>query len=184
MNLKEECISLFKKYEVIQVNHENPFKLASGKMSPYYFDHRRIFSIPVLRGLVVDLMLEEIENKLDIPLHELCFAGTATAGIAPAYALADACDASFIYVRSQVKGHGMQNLIEGVWEPSRPTIVIDDMVTTGKSLLDAVSELRNRDTRVVAAACITRQNNREVEAAFAEQHLHCVSLFFPEELMA
>ena len=183
MNLVNEAVTLMKNYGVVKIDHKKPFTLASGKISPYYFDHRRIFSVPELRNLIISLWSQKIQKELKIPLTDVCFAGTATAGIAPAYALAQANQASFIYVRAQAKSHGTGNLVEGVWDPAQPTIVVDDMVTTGKSLLQAAEQLRSCNTQLIAAACITQQINNDVEFSFQNAGLRCISLFNVNELL-
>lgn len=173
---KHDLIKSLFEHKVIEINLDKPFVLASGITSPLYLDHRRIFSVPSLRQNLVNAwrdFLTEAVGKNHV--RDVVFAGTATAGIAPAYALADAFQASFVYVRSKLKEHGTGRAIEGIFEPEKPHIVVDDMVTTGGSLLRAVDILINHEVKVLCASSVTSHNFSIMHDNFKARHikLHC-----------
>lgn len=151
-------VDLFFNHGIVKVDTAQPFTLSSGAQSPIYLDHRRAFSDPKLRRLLVSAWADRLEPELKkanvSPKNVVCV-GTATAGIAPAMALALHWDTSFVYVRQKPKGHGLQQMVEGIFEPSRPHLVIDDMLTTGQSLWKTVEVLRALETRIAFATTVT-----------------------------
>jgi orotate phosphoribosyltransferase len=172
--------------KVMQVDAGRPFVLSSGLPSPVYLDHRRAFTNPQLRQRLTQAWAEQIEIQLKEmklkPQNVVC-AGTATAGIAPAMALADYWNASFIYVRQKPKEHGTQQLVEGAFEPSRPHLVIDDMLTTGQSLMRAVDGLKQSGAKVVCATTVTSHGLAIAEAQLKEHSLPYVSLFKTPQIL-
>ena len=179
----QEIVRQFFRYEIIQVSTDKPFELASGKFCPVYIDHRRLFSFPELRKSIVKLwaplLIQQLKKKPDM---KVVFAGTATAGIAPAYALASYFDAGFVYVRSEAKAHGLGKIIEGVIPPDATVVIVDDIVTTGKSLLKATQNLRELGYKVSVATSITRHDLNITRTNIENAHLSLVSLFKTEDL--
>ncbi len=180
---RRELVKLLFACKVVEVNVEKPFALASGKQSPVYLDHRRIFSHVELRRKIVkhwrDLLVEEGRGRIN---SETIVAGTASAGIAPAYALAEALGCSFVYVRDAAKNHGAGRRIEGIWSSSSKVIIVDDMVTTGGSLLQAASHLRDEGAEVLFATSVSRHDFRTTRANFQNQSMPLVSLFKTTEI--
>ena len=173
----------FFEHKIIDVSVDKPFVLASGRESPVYIDHRRIFSVPQLRKKVAHMWAQKILETLRVPSDaSLVVAGTATAGIAPAYALAEELNCRFVYVRSKPKDHGTAKIVEGVWTPGSKVIVVDDMVTTGGSLLDAVQKMREAQGQVLFASSITRHAFPATLEKFKSQQLDLVSLFKTTDL--
>ena len=183
--LKAEIVAGFFRHRIAMVNTSEPFRLASGSLSPVYLDHRRIFSVPELRGKVVTLWADVVRAEVGDPSvaqADLVVAGTATAGIAPAYALASKLESRFVYVRSKAKEHGLGRMVEGVWAPGDGCIVVDDMVTTGGSLLEASARIRDERGKPLLATSITRHDFARTRERFEKEGLALVSCFTSREL--
>lgn len=123
----------------IRLNPDQPFTWASGWKSPIYCDNRRVLSFPFIR----DFIKSELCNVVfeHFPEADL-LAGVATAGIAWGAMAADQLKLPYIYVRPKPKEHGLGNQIEGFYEAGQKTVVIEDLVSTGKSSLQVVDVLR------------------------------------------
>jgi orotate phosphoribosyltransferase len=183
--LKAEIVAGFFRHGVALVNTKQPFRLASGAFSPIYLDHRRLFSVPSLRETVVSLWSEVVRSYIgnsDFKGKNLVIAGTATAGIAPAYALASKLNAGFVYVRSKPKEHGLGRMVEGVWSASDACIVVDDMVTTGGSLLEAASRIREEGGTVLIGTSVTRHDFPTTAGRFALEGLPLLSCLTSREI--
>lgn len=125
--------------KALQINLQQPYTWASGWNSPVYCDNRKVLSYPYTR----DFVKSELANMVleHFPDAEV-IAGVATAGIPHGAMAADLLKLPFIYVRSKPKEHGMGNQIEGVLEKGQKVVVIEDLVSTGKSSLQAVEAIR------------------------------------------
>jgi orotate phosphoribosyltransferase len=123
---------------ILQPN--NPFKWAAGWNSPIYCDNRKILGHPKIRNFIKDEFIKMI-NQLDT--KPTCIAGVATGGIAIGALIAESLNLPFCYVRSSAKAHGLNNKIEGDLNTDQSVFVIEDLISSGKSSLDAVSALRN-----------------------------------------
>ena len=125
------------------------FTLASGKQSPYYLDLRAVPSDPEAYGLAVAAYLavtKEIgEGTFDV------VAGVATAGVTVSSPLAYILRKPMVYVRREEKGHGLGKLVEGAVRPGWKALVIDDLVTTGGSIISAAEALRRSGCEVKEA---------------------------------
>src|ERR1044072_1535251 len=135
----------------VKLNPENPFTWASGWKSPIYCDNRKVLSYPFLRDFIKSEMCNVIFEKFP---DAALLAGVATAGIAWGAMAADQLKLPFIYVRPKPKEHGLGNQIEGAYEPSQKTVVIEDLISTGKSSLQVVDVLRNAGVEVVGMVSI------------------------------
>jgi orotate phosphoribosyltransferase len=139
------------KIKAVKLSPQAPFTWASGWKSPIYCDNRQTLSFPDVRRLIRDEFVRNIrENFGNIEV----IAGVATGGIAHGALVAEALDLPFIYVRSSSKGHGLQNKVEGYLEKGQRVMVIEDLVSTGKSSLDAVEALRAAEAEIVGMAAI------------------------------
>ena len=126
-----------------------PFRWASGILSPIYTDNRLLMSYPKERELIINSFIKLIKkNKLKFD----GFAGTATAGIPWAAWLAYKLRKPMVYVRSEAKDHGKENMVEGKIEKSKRYIVVEDLVSTGSSSLNTINALRAREA--VVESCI------------------------------
>lgn len=137
--------------KAVKLNPSQPFKWASGWDSPIYCDNRVTLSFPNIRTFIRQGLSEDIVNQYGNPD---VIAGVATAGIPQGVLVAQELGVPFVYVRSSSKQHGMQNKIEGVIEQGQNVVVIEDLISTGKSSLDAVEALRGAGANVKGLAAI------------------------------
>lgn len=135
----------------IKLNPTSPFTWASGWKSPIYCDNRKTLSFPEVRGIIKEEFAKIVKQKY--PDVEV-IAGVATGAIALGVLVADLLDLPFIYVRSSSKGHGLENLIEGVIEPKQNVVVIEDLVSTGGSSIKAVNAIREKGANVMGMLAI------------------------------
>jgi orotate phosphoribosyltransferase len=130
----------------LQINVQTPFIWASGWHSPVYCDNRKVLSYPHIR----DFVKSELANMILERFPDAdAIAGVATAGIAHGVMAADLLKLPFAYVRSKPKEHGMGNQIEGVIEKGWKTVVVEDLISTGKSSLQVVDALKAHGAEVV-----------------------------------
>lgn len=137
--------------KAIKLNNDNPFTWASGRKSPIYCDNRITLSYPEIRTFIrqrfVDI-INEYFGDVDV------IAGVATGGIAQGALVAQELGKPFVYVRSEEKKHGLTNQIEGEIHSGQTVVVIEDLVSTGKSSLIAVHALRDKGCVVKGMAAI------------------------------
>ncbi|MDT0541018.1 MULTISPECIES: orotate phosphoribosyltransferase [Croceitalea] len=139
-NSANKTAELLLQVNAIKLNPENPFTWASGWKSPIYCDNRIILSYPAIRNFIREEMAKQVESlygKPDI------IAGVATGAIGIGILVAEAMGLPFIYVRPEPKSHGRKNQIEGHLESGQTVVVIEDLISTGKSSLNAVTALKN-----------------------------------------
>jgi len=149
--------------KAVVLNPESPFTWASGWKSPIYCDNRKTLSFPEVRNAIRDAFVEVIRTEFK---EAEVVAGVATGGIALSALVAQALDLPMIYVRSKAKGHGLGNAIEGVVHPGQKVVVIEDLVSTGKSSLNAVEALRKADCAVLGMAAIFTYGFQQAEDNF------------------
>jgi len=137
--------------QAIKLNLEKPFTWASGWKSPIYCDNRKTLSFPHVREFIKSEMCNLIFEEF--PDAEL-LAGVATAGIAWGAMAADQLKLPFIYVRSKPKEHGMGNQIEGFYEEGKQVVVIEDLISTGKSSLAVTLALRAAGLQIAGLVSI------------------------------
>ncbi len=130
---------------------EEPFTWASGIKSPIYCDNRLILTAPGIRDTVEAAIAETV--KREYPAAEVLM-GTATAGIAHAAIAAHMLRLPMGYVRSGAKDHGRKNQIEGRLEPGQKVVVVEDLISTGGSVIDAVEALRAAGAEVLGVVSI------------------------------
>lgn len=129
----------------IKLNPQEPFTWASGWKSPIYCDNRRVLSFPYIREFIKSEMSNVLFEKF--PEAEM-LAGVATAGIAWGAMAADQLKLPYIYVRPKPKEHGLGNQIEGFYEKGQKVVVVEDLISTGKSSLQVVDVLRKEGLQV------------------------------------
>jgi orotate phosphoribosyltransferase len=135
----------------VKLNPENPFTWASGWKSPIYCDNRKVLSFPFIRDYIKSELCNVIFEKFpDAGL----LAGVATAGIAWGAMAADQLKLPYVYVRPKPKEHGLGNQIEGFYEPGQRVVVIEDLVSTGKSSLQVVDVLRESGLEIAGMVSI------------------------------
>ena len=139
MNTKQQFAEKLLQISALKINLQTPYTWASGWRSPVYCDNRQVLSHPYTR----DFVKSELANMMLEHFPEAdAIAGVATAGIAHGVLAADLLKVPFAYVRSKPKEHGMGNQIEGELQPGSRVVVVEDLVSTGKSSLQAVAALR------------------------------------------
>lgn len=137
--------------KAVFLNPEEPFTWASGMKSPIYCDNRLTMSYPAVRKKIAKGLAEKI--KATFPDVQV-IAGTATAGIPHAAWVAELLDLPMVYIRSKPKDHGKGNQIEGRITPGQKMVVIEDLISTGGSVLEACAAAENEGANVLGVAAI------------------------------
>ena len=132
--------------KAVKLEPLKPFTWASGWKSPIYCDNRITLSFPDIRTAIRDAFVELIKKQY--PEVDV-IAGVATGAIAQGALVAEAINLPFVYVRSAPKKHGMENLIEGIVKPGQKVVVVEDLISTGGSSLQAVEALRKAEANVL-----------------------------------
>ncbi|MDR2010130.1 MAG: orotate phosphoribosyltransferase [Bacteroidales bacterium] len=159
--------------KAIKLEPANHFTWASGWYSPIYCDNRKTLSYPEVRTFIKESFVKVInENFKDFDV----IAGVATGAIAQGALVADALNKPFVYVRAQAKDHGMGNQIEGVVEKGQRVLVVEDLISTGGSSLNAVHTLRDAGCEVVGMVSIFTYNFRKAVNAFEEANVKLFTL--------
>ncbi len=135
----------------IKLSPQQPFTWASGWKSPIYCDNRWVLSFPFVRDFIKSEMANVVFEQF--PQAEL-LAGVATAGIPWGAMVADQLKLPFIYVRPKPKDHGLGNQVEGFYEKGQKVLLIEDLISTGKSSLEAAGVLRSSDLEIVGMVSI------------------------------
>lgn len=126
----------------VMIRTKPPFRWVSGILAPIYADHRLLMSYPKEREFIVNSFIKLIKkNKLDFD----GFAGTATAGIPWAAWLSQKMKKPMVYVRSEAKDHGKENLVEGKVQEGKRYIVVEDLISTGGSSVNTISAVRGKN---------------------------------------
>jgi orotate phosphoribosyltransferase len=165
----------------IRLNVNEPFTWASGWKSPIYCDNRKVLSFPFIRDFIKSEMCNVIFEGF--PEAEL-LAGVATAGIAWGAMAADQLKLPYIYVRPKPKEHGLGNQIEGYFEQGQKVVVIEDLVSTGKSSLQVVDVLKQAGLEVTGMVSIFTYGFDVAAEAFSKAGLPYRSLTNYENLIA
>ena len=135
----------------IKLEPKNPFTWASGWNSPIYCDNRITLSFPEVRKFLAQAFAENIVKTFGKPE---VIAGVATGAIGIGLLVAEALDLPFVYVRPEPKKHGRKNQIEGYLAPNKKVLVIEDLISTGKSSLQAVEALKENEAEIMGMAAI------------------------------
>lgn len=135
--------------EAVTLSPNDPYTWASGLRSPIYCDNRLTLSYPSVRSLIADALAEKVKGlAVDV------IAGTATAGIPHAAFVAERLELPMVYVRSGNKKHGKGNQIEGVIQPGQRVVVIEDLLSTGMSAIEAAEALQAKGADVIRIQAI------------------------------
>jgi orotate phosphoribosyltransferase len=157
----------------IKLSPQEPFTWASGWKSPIYCDNRKVLSFPYIRDFVKSEMCSVIFEQF--PEAEV-LAGVATAGIAWGAMAADQLKLPYLYVRPKPKEHGLGNQIEGALEQGRKVLVIEDLISTGKSSLQVCEVLRAAGVEVIGMVSIFTYGFAIAENAFKTASIPYCSL--------
>lgn len=147
----EKVASYLLDIKAIKLEPNHPFTWASGWKSPIYCDNRKTLSYPEVRSYIKEQFAALVCEKY--PQAEV-IAGVATGAIAQGVLVAQELGLPFVYVRSSAKNHGLENLIEGEYKAGQKVVVIEDLISTGGSSLQAVEALRNAGCEVLGMAAI------------------------------
>lgn len=170
---ERKTAELLLQIKAIKLDKKNPFTWASGWKSPIYCDNRKTLSYPKIRTYI----RQEFSNIIKEEIGEVdVIAGVATGAIANGALIAEDLGKPFVYVRSEEKGHGLQNKIEGVVEAGQSVVVIEDLISTGGSSLKAVEALRAAGCNVKALVAIFTYGFPVAEEAFKKSKTRLYTL--------
>ena len=173
-NMDKKIAQLLLQIKAIKLQPANYFTWASGWKSPIYCDNRKTLFYPEIREEIKEGFVQTITEKFGKPD---AIAGVATGAIAIGMLVADALNLPFLYVRSKPKEHGLGNMIEGEVPAGKKVVVVEDLISTGKSSLNAVEALRQANADVVGMAAIFTYGFKTAENNFAQSNvkLHTLS---------
>jgi orotate phosphoribosyltransferase len=158
--------------KAIKLSPQNPFTWTSGIRSPIYCDNRMALSFPEARNLIIDTFITKVSEKNNIN----AIVAVATAGIPWGAVLSHISGLPFAYVRDKPKGHGRQNQIEGHLDSGSRVLLIEDLISTGKSSIAAALALRDAGVEVVEVMAIFNYGMKIAQEAFDSHELHFSSL--------
>jgi orotate phosphoribosyltransferase len=165
----------------IKLSIDPVFTWASGWKSPIYCDNRKILSFPFIRDYIKSEMCNVIFQSFE---NADMIAGVATAGIPWGAMAADQLKLPYIYVRPQPKAHGLQNQIEGFIENGKRVVVVEDLISTGKSSLGVIDVLRKAGLVIEGLVSIFNYGFEEAKNNFAQQEVTFHSLTDYETLIS
>lgn len=152
--------------KAVKLSPRNPFTWTSGIKSPIYCDNRTVLSYPTVRNFVAESLASMVkEHFSDVDR----LAGIATAGIAHGALAADRLNMSYCYVRPEPKKHGLKNQVEGHMNKGDKVVLIEDLVSTGKSSMQAVEGVRNEGGIVVGVIALFSYGFADAHKRFADE---------------
>ncbi|MBC7746253.1 MAG: orotate phosphoribosyltransferase [Flavobacterium sp.] len=149
--IEQKVAEFLLQIKAIKLQPNNPFTWASGWKSPIYCDNRTTLSHPLIRTYIRQKLASLVQEEYG---SVSVIAGVATAGIPQGVLVAQELGLPFIYVRSAAKDHGRGNLIEGEFSEGQRVVVVEDLISTGKSSLQAVQALRQAGMEVAGLVAI------------------------------
>lgn len=164
----------------IKLSPKEPFTWASGWKSPIYCDNRIILSFPHIRNYVRETMGKQIEKQFGKPD---AIAGVATGAIGIGMLVAEYLGLPFIYVRPDAKGHGRKNQIEGFIEKRQNVVVVEDLISTGKSSLNAIKALKEAEINVKGMIAIFTYGFEVATENFEKEDIKLLTLSNYESLL-
>ncbi|MAX69765.1 MAG: orotate phosphoribosyltransferase [Flavobacteriaceae bacterium] len=164
----------------IKLQPDNPFTWASGWKSPIYCDNRIVLSFPLIRNYIRETMARHIEHHYGKPD---VIAGVATGAIGIGALVAEYLNLPFIYVRPEAKKHGRQNQVEGFIEKGQTVVVVEDLISTGKSSLNAVAALKEAELHVKGMVAIFSYGFNVASENFKEANIEFNTLSNYENLL-
>ena len=169
----EQTVNFLTQINAIKLNTKNPFTWTSGIKSPIYCDNRLVLSYPKIREFIADSMTQIIKNKYG---SDISIAGVATGAIAVGAMISERLNVPYAYVRPEPKGHGLRNQIEGSIEEKSNVVVIEDLISTGKSSLNAINALKSEDINVMGMLSIFSYNFDFANKKFIDEKVTINSL--------
>lgn len=177
---REKIAELLLETEAVFLRPDEPFVWASGIKSPVYCDNRLTLTAPKARNVIEQAIADTV--KAEYPEAEILM-GTSTAGIAHAAIAAHILGLPMGYVRGAAKDHGRGNRIEGRLLPGQKTVVIEDLISTGGSVLDTVEALRQAGAEIMGIVSIFTYQFEEAERRMSETGVKNISLCDLDALM-
>ena len=169
---KETC-KLLLQINAIKLNPKNPFTWASGWKSPIYCDNRIILSFPAVREKICSFLSQQIKKRYE---DYDVIAGVATGAIGIGMLVANKLNKPFVYVRADRKKHGRKNSIEGFYEKSQKVVVIEDLISTGNSSLEACQSLISENLKIKGLISIFDYNFEISKLNFESKNISYSSL--------
>ncbi len=174
MNLAQQLL----RTRSVQIRPHEPFRLASGRLSPVYVDVRRLISFPQIRTQIIESFAQIAQERIGLSKIDV-IAGGETAGIAYAALLAEKLSRPMIYVRKEPKGYGKSSQIEGVLESGQRVLLVEDLVTDGGSKLNFKRGIESAGGTVQHCLCVFEYLSREAGLHRARDTLraHGIALY-------
>ena len=169
----EQTVNFLTQINAIKLNTKNPFTWTSGIKSPIYCDNRLILSYPKIRVFIADSMSNIIKNKYG---NDISVAGVATGAIAIGALISERLNVPYSYVRPEPKGHGLKNQIEGNIKANSNVVVIEDLISTGRSSINAINALRSEGFNIMGMLSIFSYNFDFANKKFTEKKVTINSL--------
>ncbi len=166
--------------KAVALSPKKPYKFVSGIISPIYTDNRLLMGYPLKRKEITIYMAHLIDD------HNLDFeivAGTSTAGIPPAGWLAELLNLPMIYVRGQAKDHGKGRLIEGVMKKNAKVLLIEDLISTGKSSLEAIDNIRQEGGKIDTCLAFLDYGFKDTVKKYKQKNINLLTLTNLDELV-
>ena len=169
----EQTVDFLTQINAIKLNTKNPFTWTSGIKSPIYCDNRLVLSYPKIREFIANSMSQIIKKKYG---NDISIVGVATGAIAIGIMIAERLNLPYAYVRPEPKGHGLKNQIEGKINKNSNVLVIEDLISTGKSSLNAINALKSDGYNVVGMLSIFSYNFEFANKKFVSEKITINSL--------
>lgn len=171
--IEKKIAAYLMQIKAIKLQPANPFTWASGWKSPIYCDNRKTLSYPEVRKYIRDSFVTVIKEKY--PNVEL-IAGVATGAIAIGALVAEEMNLPFVYIRSEAKKHGMENLVEGETKPGQKAVIIEDLISTGGSSLKAFNAMKEAGCDILGMAAIFTYGFPTAQQNFEQAECKLVTL--------
>lgn len=166
--------------KILEIDFKKPFRFSSGILSPVYCDNRLLLSMPMHRDKIISAMAKQIKaQKIKFSI----IAGIATASIPWATMLAFKLNKPLIYVRKDEKSHGKQKKIEGCFKKNEKVLLIEDLISTGGSAINAIKTLRNAGLIVEHCMGIFTYNIGDAEEKFRSLGVRLMTLTNVDEVL-
>ena len=169
----KQTVDFLTQINAIKLNTKNPFTWTSGIKSPIYCDNRLVLSYPKIREFIANSMSKIINNKYGT---DISIVGVATGAIAVGIMIAERLNLQYAYVRPEPKGHGLKNQIEGNIDKNSNVLVIEDLISTGKSSLNAINALKSDGYNVIGMLSIFSYNFEFANKKFVSEKITINSL--------
>lgn len=173
LNLAQRVAKILLEIKAVTLSPNKPYRFVSGIISPIYTDNRLLMSFPLRRKEVIIYMANLIKEQ---GLEPEIIAGTSTAGIPPAAWLAELLNLPMIYVRVGKKDHGKGRHVEGEMPKKAKVLLIEDLISTGKSSLGAVDAIRSEGGRINTCLAILTYQLKDAKVAYQKKRISLFTL--------